>query len=125
VPSARWAHDFSAHERASAARWRQRGRTETYFRARHLERSPLNWAAFAVSLLAETVVATLYSLRYRGWHVAGYLEGVLEMLRDRDYRYPRPENEPAAARAGERASARSIGDRAGTPTRPAGTWIRL
>jgi hypothetical protein len=106
VPSALWAHDFSVHERASPARWRQRGRTETYFRARHLERSPLNWAAFAVSLLAETVVATLYSVRYRGWHVVGYLAGVLEMLRDGDYTYGPPENEAVAAQAGERASGR-------------------
>lgn len=87
VPSARWAHDFSPHERVSAARWRQRGRTETYFRARHLERSPLSLAAFALSLLAETGVATAYSLRHRGGHVFGYVAGVREMLHESDLGY--------------------------------------
>jgi hypothetical protein len=102
VRSARWAHDFSVHERASVARWRQRGRTETYFRARHLGRSRLNRAAFAVSLLAETVVAALYSIRYRGWHVVGYLAGVLEMLRDGDFAYTPPQKGTRAEQAGER-----------------------
>jgi GT2 family glycosyltransferase len=96
IPTARWTHDFSPHEQVTAARWRQRGRIETYFRARHLERSPLSVAAFAMSLIAEAAIATAYSLRHRGAHLFAYLAGVLEMLRERDFRYA-PEPQPVSS----------------------------
>jgi GT2 family glycosyltransferase len=93
LPSARWAHDEHPHERVSVARWRQRGRTETYFRLRHLEPTLLCRTAFALSLVTEALIATAYSLRHRDGHVLGYIGGVLETLRERDYRHERPPRE--------------------------------
>jgi GT2 family glycosyltransferase len=108
VPAARWTHHIGSDERTSPARWRQRGRAETYFRARHLSRSPLNVAAFLLSLVAEATIAAFYSLRHRGGHLRGYLAGVLETLREGDYRYEQPRTEPAScapAPAGSTAKA--------------------
>jgi hypothetical protein len=104
VPQVRWEHNFRPDERVSAARWRQRGRTETYFRLRHLERSRLSQAAFALSLFAEAVIAAMYSLRHRGSHFACYIGGMLETLRERDYSYEQLPLRPA--RTAERQRSR-------------------
>jgi GT2 family glycosyltransferase len=89
LPDARWTHDENLHERTSVSRWRQRGRTETYFRLRHLQPTLLCRIAFALSLVTETLIAAAHSLRHRDRHVLGYLCGVLETLRERDFRYER------------------------------------
>jgi hypothetical protein len=82
TPEVRWTHLWDPRERASAARWEVRGRCETYFRLRRLDRSPLTLVAFAVSLLAEAAVALADSVRERDLrHVRGFVVGVLASLR--------------------------------------------
>jgi hypothetical protein len=82
TPEVRWTHLWDPRERASPARWNVRGRCETYFRLRRLDRSPVTLAAFAVSLAAETAIALAESLRERDpRHVLGYVRGVVEALR--------------------------------------------
>jgi hypothetical protein len=80
----RWTHLWDPRERASPTRWRVRGRCETYFRLRRLDRSPLTLAAFALSLVAEAGIALADSVRERDLrHVGGFAAGVLEsVLRD-------------------------------------------
>jgi hypothetical protein len=82
TPEVRWTHLWDPRERASPTRWKVRGRCETYFRLRRLDRSPLTLAAFAVSLLAETALALADSVRERDLsHVRGFVAGALETLR--------------------------------------------
>jgi GT2 family glycosyltransferase len=82
TPEVRWTHLWDPRERASPTRWKVRGRCETYFRLRRLDRSPLTLAAFGVSLLAETAVALVDSARERDLrHVRGFVAGTLETLR--------------------------------------------
>jgi GT2 family glycosyltransferase len=94
TPAVRYRHHWDPRERTSATRWALRGRRETYFRLRHLGRSPLDLAAFALSLVAETVAAAADSARERDpRHVRGFVAGVVEALREwRAGRraYPRP-----------------------------------
>jgi hypothetical protein len=81
-PEVRWTHLWDPRERASPTRWRVRGRCETYFRLRRLDRSPLTLAAFALSLVAETGLALVDSVRERDpAHVRGFVGGVWETLR--------------------------------------------
>jgi GT2 family glycosyltransferase len=84
TPEVRWTHLWDPRERASPTRWRVRGRCETYFRLRRLDRSPLTLAAFALSLVAEAGIALADSVRERDLrHVRGFAAGVLEsVLRD-------------------------------------------
>jgi GT2 family glycosyltransferase len=85
VPSVRYLHEWDPRERTSPTRWHQRGRRETYFRLRHLDRSALSRAAFALSLLAETGIAAVESVRERDRrHVVGFVRGALQTLRERD-----------------------------------------
>jgi glycosyltransferase involved in cell wall biosynthesis len=82
TPEVRWTHLWDPRERASPTRWYVRGRCETYFRLRRLDRSPLTLAAFALSLLAESVLALADSVREREpGHVRGFVSGVMETLR--------------------------------------------
>jgi hypothetical protein len=82
TPEVRWTHLWDPRERVSPTRWKVRGRCETYFRLRRLDRSPLTLAAFAVSLLAETVLALADSIRERDLsHVRGFVGGTLATLR--------------------------------------------
>ena len=82
MPEVRWDHLWDPRERTSPSRWYVRGRCETYFRLRRLDRSPLTLAAFAVSLLAETALALAESARERNpRHVRGFVRGTLETLR--------------------------------------------
>jgi len=84
VPAVRYLHAWDPRERTSPARWYLRGRRETYFRLRHLERSVLSRAAFALSVLAEAAMAGIDSARERDpRHVSGFLRGVAEALRER------------------------------------------
>ena len=83
VPSVRYLHKRDPRERRSPGRWFLRGRRETYFRLKHLDSSPLSRAAFALSLLAESVVAAAASLRERNpSHVIGFVRGVVQALRE-------------------------------------------
>jgi hypothetical protein len=80
-PAVRFLHEWHPDQRESELRWYHRGRRETYFRLRHLDRSPLSLAAFALSLVAETVAAGLDSLRQRDTrHVRGFVRGLRETL---------------------------------------------
>lgn len=82
TPEVRWTHLWDPRERASPSRWYVRGRCETYFRLRRLDRAPVTLAAFALSLLAETALASADSLRERDLgHVRGFVGGVVETLR--------------------------------------------
>jgi GT2 family glycosyltransferase len=123
VPGACWTHDLSHKERTSVLRWRQRGRIETYFRARHLERSPFSIAAFALSLFAEAAIAAAYSVRHLDGHFLGYVSGVLETLREGGYRYVAPPAEPMRASPRReavplRASSRGAVDAVGASASP-------
>jgi GT2 family glycosyltransferase len=83
TPAVRFLHEWDPRERQSRMRWYHRGRRETYFRLRHLERSPLSIAAFGLSLLAEAAAATVDSVRERDvHHVRGFATGVLQTLRE-------------------------------------------
>lgn len=78
TPEVRWTHLWDPRERASPTRWYVRGRCETYFRLRRLDRSALTLAAFALSLLAEGGLALADSVRERNLgHVRGFVAGAL------------------------------------------------
>jgi GT2 family glycosyltransferase len=82
TPEVRWTHLWDPRERTSPTRWYVRGRCETYFRLRRLDRSPLTLAAFGVSLVADAGLALMDSMRERKLgHVRGFARGVLETLR--------------------------------------------
>jgi GT2 family glycosyltransferase len=82
TPEVRWTHLWDPRERSSPSRWYVRGRCETYFRLRRLDRSPLTVAAFALSLVAEGALALVDSVRERdAGHVRGFVGGTLETLR--------------------------------------------
>jgi GT2 family glycosyltransferase len=83
TPEVRWTHLWDPRERASPARWYVRGRRETYFRLRRLDRSPVTLAALALSLVAESALALSDSVREREpGHVRGFVRGALETLRE-------------------------------------------
>jgi hypothetical protein len=82
TPEVRWTHLWDPRERVSPVRWQLRGRCETYFRLRRLDRSPLTLAAFVLSLLAESALALADSVRERDpGHVRGFVAGALDTLR--------------------------------------------
>lgn len=82
TPEVRWTHLWEPRERISRTRWYVRGRCETYFRLRRLDRSPLTLGAFAISLVADGGLALRDSIRERELgHVRGFGRGVLETLR--------------------------------------------
>jgi GT2 family glycosyltransferase len=84
TPAVKFLHAWDPRERESPLRWRLRGQRETYFRLRHVGSSPLDRAAFAVSVAAETILAALDSLRGRdSTHLRGYVGGVREAVRER------------------------------------------
>lgn len=83
TPEVRWTHLWHPRERISSTRWYVRGRCETYFRLRRLDRSPLTLAAFGVSLVADCGLALVDSIRHRdSAHVWGFVRGVTQTLRD-------------------------------------------
>jgi hypothetical protein len=82
TPEVQWTHLWDPRERISPTRWYVRGRYETYFRLRRLDRSPLTLVAFGVSLVADAGLALRDSLRERDLgHIRGFARGVLETLR--------------------------------------------
>ena len=81
TPEVRWTHLWDPRERTSPRRWYVRGRCETYFRLRRLDRSPGTLAAFALSLIAEGALAVADSVRERDpRHARGFAGGVLRSL---------------------------------------------
>jgi GT2 family glycosyltransferase len=83
TPEVRWTHLWHPRERVSSTRWYVRGRCETYFRLRRLDRSPLTLGAFGVSLVADCGLALAASIRHRDpAHVWGFVRGVTQTLRD-------------------------------------------
>ena len=81
TPAVRWTHLWDPRERTSPTRWYVRGRCETYFRLRRLDRSPATLAAFALSLVAEGALAAIDSIRERDLrHARGFAGGVLRSL---------------------------------------------
>ena len=81
TPEVKWTHLWDPRERSSPSRWRTRGRCETYFRLRRLDRSPVTMAAFGVSLVAEAGVALGESIReHDPRHVRGFVSGTVESL---------------------------------------------
>jgi glycosyltransferase involved in cell wall biosynthesis len=83
TPEVRWTHLWDPRERTSPDRWYVRGRCETYFRLRRLDRSPLTMAAFTLSLAAESSIALADSVRERDpGHVRGFVRGTLESVRE-------------------------------------------
>jgi glycosyltransferase involved in cell wall biosynthesis len=83
TPEVRWTHLWDPRERTSPDRWYVRGRCETYFRLRRLDRSPLTMAAFTLSLVAESSIALADSVRERApGHVSGFVRGVVEAIRE-------------------------------------------
>lgn len=82
-PDVLFDHDSDPRERVSPLRWQYRGRCEAYFRLRHLGLSPLDLAAFAVSVLAEALHAALDSVRERrASHLTLYVAGLVQSLRE-------------------------------------------
>ena len=83
TPEVRWTHLWDPRERSSPSRWYVRGRCETYFRLRRLDRSPVTLAALALSLVAEAALALADTVREREpRHLRGFVSGVLESLRE-------------------------------------------
>jgi GT2 family glycosyltransferase len=83
TPEVKWDHLWDPRERVAPARWHVKGRCETYFRLRRLDRSAPTLAAFAVSLLAETALALADTVRERNpGHVRGFVRGVLQAMRE-------------------------------------------
>ena len=81
TPEVQWTHLWDPRERTSPTRWYVRGRCETYFRLRRLDRSPATLAAFALSLVAESALAVADSVRDRTpRHALGFVAGVLRSL---------------------------------------------
>jgi glycosyltransferase involved in cell wall biosynthesis len=84
TPRVRWTHLWHPRERVSPRRWYVRGRCETYFRLRRLDRSALTLAAFGVSLAADGLVAVRDSVRERNAaHFGGFARGAFETIRMR------------------------------------------
>jgi hypothetical protein len=84
IPDVGWTHLWDPRERVSPQRWYVRGRCETYFRLRRLDRSALTLAAFGMSLAADGLIALRDSVREReARHLLGFVHGVSEALRSR------------------------------------------
>lgn len=81
TPEVRWTHLWDPRERTSPMRWYVRGRCETYFRLRRLDRSPGTLAAFGLSIVAEGALAVADSVRERNpRHARGFAAGVLRSV---------------------------------------------
>ena len=84
LPDVLYDHREHTGDRTSSLRWYLRGRREMYFRLLHLERSPVSVLAFAVSVVGETLAATVDSIAERDlthlrWFVLGARATVREI----------------------------------------------
>jgi GT2 family glycosyltransferase len=82
TPAAEYAHMESVHSDPSTSRgWYYRGRRETYYRLRHLDRGALAVFAFALSVVGETAAAAAQSVRERDpGSLKAFLGGLGETL---------------------------------------------
>jgi glycosyltransferase involved in cell wall biosynthesis len=84
VPDTQYVHAWAEGDRGSPRRWYYRGRCDTYFRLKRLDRTPLAAGAFALSVVGELVGAAADSAKERTpSHVSLFLRGVVETLRER------------------------------------------
>ena len=82
TPSTWYIHEWAPEGRANDAMWYRRSRQEGYFRLRLIDRSPLSLAAFALSVVGETMGAGRQAIRDRSvGPVCSYLRGLVETLR--------------------------------------------
>ena len=83
LPDPEYVHHYDPGGRSSPERWRYRGRRETYFRLRRIDRSPLTLAAFGLSVVGELTAALGASLRERNPRsAAGFARGAWETIRE-------------------------------------------
>jgi peptidoglycan/xylan/chitin deacetylase (PgdA/CDA1 family)/glycosyltransferase involved in cell wall biosynthesis len=83
LPEPRFVHHALPGDRESLPRWSSRGRSETYFRLRHLRRDPLSLAAFGISIVGEAAAALVSSIQARDAQpVRSFAGGFLETLRE-------------------------------------------
>ena len=81
LPEAHYSHQPASGGRNARDRWYYRGRRETYFRLKRLDRSLLTRLAFAVSLVGEGGAALAETIREREpHHVRSFARGVRETL---------------------------------------------
>ena len=78
-PSTWYIHDWAQEGRANDAMWYRRSRQEAYFRLRLIDRSPLTLAAFALSIVGETMLAVREAARA---HSSGPVRSYARGLRD-------------------------------------------
>jgi GT2 family glycosyltransferase len=82
TPSTWYIHEWAPEGRANDAMWYRRSRQEAYFRLRLINRSPLSLAAFALSVVAETMLAARQAARARSiGPLRSYLRGLAGTLR--------------------------------------------
>jgi GT2 family glycosyltransferase len=83
LPEPEYLHEWESGGRDSPERWHYRGRRETYFRLRRLDRSPLTLAAFSLSLLGELCGALADSAREGSLRSArAFAAGAWETIRE-------------------------------------------
>ena len=81
IPEAHYSHEPASGGRNARDRWYYRGRRETYFRLKRLDRSLLTRIAFAISLVGEGGAALAETARERDpHHVRSFARGVRETL---------------------------------------------
>ena len=81
IPEAYYSHEPASGGRNARDRWYYRGRRETYFRLKRLDRSLLTRIAFAISLVGEGGAALAETARERDLHhVRSFARGVRETL---------------------------------------------
>jgi len=83
LPDVLYDHREHTGGRTSSLRWYLRGRREMYFRLLHLERSPASVVAFAVSVVGETLAATMDSIAERDLtHLRWFVRGARATVRE-------------------------------------------
>ncbi len=96
LPDVFYDHREHTGDRTSALRWYLRGRREMYFRMLHLERSPASTFAFAVSVLGETLAATMDSIKERDFsHLRWFVRGARATVREVRSGEPGDDGDPA------------------------------
>jgi O-antigen/teichoic acid export membrane protein/GT2 family glycosyltransferase len=83
LPDVLYDHREHTGDRTSSLRWYLRGRREMYFRLLHLDRSPASVVAFAVSVVGETLAATMDSIAERDLtHLRWFVRGARATVRE-------------------------------------------
>jgi glycosyltransferase involved in cell wall biosynthesis len=83
VPGTEYRHHWAPGDRGSPRRWWYRGRCDTWFRLKRLDRTPLAVGAFALSVVGELIGAAADSVRERTpSHAVLFVRGLAATLRD-------------------------------------------